>query len=139
MLSVALPKGETQVEDEPIMGTIGYKALEQLKYGVYSEKTDVFSFGSLLLDLLSRMEFVIIKAIEHYVPSCIRNHTINEIVDPTILAEGGGAHHNHQFQAVYQLGLEYRRDNAKERPIMLDVAKQLKRIQRYIYTFLDHS
>ena len=125
MFCMALPEGKTQVEDH-IMGSHGYIALE-LRNGVYSEKSDVFGFGSLLQDLLTGMRYV------------FRNHTMNEIVDPTILAEaeavGGGEgvhqHQHRQFQAVLELILRCLSYNADERPIMLDVAKQLKRIQKY--------
>ena len=43
--------------------------------------------------------------------SYVRNHGINGIVDPKILAEGGRVYHHHQFQAVFQLGLKCRRMN----------------------------
>ena len=63
---------------------------------------------------------------------------MKEIIDPTILAEeeaaGGGEgvyHHHHQFLVVLELILKCHKSNAEEMPIMLDVAKQLKRIQRY--------
>ena len=145
MLCMTLPEGETQVENEPMLGTVGYIAAE-LIYGVYSEKSDVFGFGSLLLDLLTGMRYGdskrLIKCYDYCTPSYVRNHTMNEIVeivDPTILAKaeavgvggGEGVHHHHQFHAVFELILRCHRRNAEERPIMLDVAKQLKQIQRY--------
>ena len=116
------------------MGTLGFTAPEILKYGVYSEKSDVYGFGSLLLYLLTRKIYADIESNDYYTPSYIRNHTINKIVDPTILVEAkarGLHHHHNQFQAVLELILKCFSDNAEERPIMLDVAKQLKRIQRY--------
>ena len=132
---------------------------------MYSEKSDVFGFGSLLLFLLTRM----IKYYEYYSPSTmneiqveaeaagggegvhhhqfqavseliLRCHTMNEIVEiinPTILDEaeavggGEGVHHHHQFHAIFELILKCHRRNAEERSIMLDVATQLKQIQRY--------
>ena len=141
ILCMALPEGETQVDNEPIMGTCGFAALEVVSSGVYSEKSDVFGFGSILFNLLTGKRYggIEIESNEYYTRSYIRNHTMNDIVDPTILAEaeaaGGGEgvhhHHHHQFQAVIELILRCLSDNADERPIMLDVAKQLKRIQRY--------
>ena len=100
---------------------------------MYLEKSDVFGFGSLLLNLLMGNRYGGIEFFEHYTPSYIRNHLMNEVVDPTILeeAEAGVVQYHHQLQVVYQLGLECRRDNEEERPIMLDVAKQLTQIQRY--------
>ena len=164
MFCMTLPEGKTQVESRVIFGTNHYMAPELRLYGVYSEKSDVFGFGTLLLFLLMRVikyhesitneieakaagggegvhhhQFQVVS--ELY----IRNHTINEIVDPTILAEakaaGGGEgvhHHHHQFQAISELILRCHKRNAEERPFMLDVAKQLKRIQRYYRPFFLH-
>ena len=138
MLCMALPEGETQLEIEPIMGTYGYEAPELALYGVYSEKSDVFGFGSLLLFLLMGKSFINQGYKLGDIPSYVRNHTMNEIVeivDPTILAEaeatGGGEGVHYQFQAVSELILRCHRSDAEERPFMLDVAKQLKQIQRY--------
>ena len=215
ILCMALPEGKTQVDNELIIENNGYIAPELGLYGVYSEKSDVFGFGSLLLFLLTGMRDPgrMRKYFEYHSPSTtneteaeagieieeeaevagggegvhhhpfqgvsefilrchtmneivdhailaeaeaggggegvhhhpfqgvsefiLRCHTMNEIVDPTILAEaevaGGGVHqhHHHQFQAVSELILRCHRRNAEERPFMLDVAKQLKRIQRY--------
>ena len=144
LLCMALPEGETQIKNEHIMGNYGFMALEVVSSGVYSEKSDVYGFGSLLQDLITRKRYGVRESSEYYRTSYIRNHTMTEIVEivaPTILvkveAAGGGEgvhhhrYHHHQFQAVLELILRCLRDNAEERPIMLDVAKQLKRIQRY--------
>ena len=139
MLCMALPKGQTQVKNEPILGCRGFVAPEVAASGVYSEKSDVFSFGSLLLTLLPGKRYYGLSESlpsSDYGTSDIRNHRINKIFDHKILAEEGGVHHYHQFKAVCQLALECRRKNAEERPIMLDVARRLTRIQRYLLHFL---
>ena len=118
---------------------------------MYSEKSDVFGFGSLLFKLLTgKGYFDLFLSITNDfkddqkkdypmdpIQSYVRNQGINGIVDPKILAEGGGVYHHHRFQAVFQLGLKCRRMNREERPIMLDVAKQLRRIQRYVSSLLS--
>ena len=70
------------------------------------------------------------------IQSYIKNHGINGIVDPTILAEGG-VHHHHQFKVVFQFSLNCCRTNPNKRPIMLEVAKQLRRIQRFVCSLLN--
>ena len=52
--------------------------------------------------------------------SRIRNLPINMIIDTTILAEAEA-----EAEAVLHIILKCLRDNVEDRPIMLDVAKQL--------------
>ena len=119
---MTLHEGETQVlENELIMGS-RYIAPELRWNGVFSEKSDVFGFGSLLLFLLMGKSFICQFYKLGDIPSYVRNHTMNEIVDPRILVEA---------EAASELILRCLRDNVEERSIMLDVAKQFKRIQRY--------
>ncbi|RVW31503.1 Non-functional pseudokinase ZED1 [Vitis vinifera] len=80
--SMALPEGKTQVENEVACGTLGYLGPED------DQKKDYP-----------------MDPIQSYV----RNQGINGIVDPKILAEGGGVYHHHRFQAVFQLGLKCRK------------------------------
>ncbi|EEF49853.1 serine-threonine protein kinase, plant-type, putative [Ricinus communis] len=51
-LSMSIPEGETHIEDF-VMGTCGYAAPEYARSGIFNEKIDVFSFGVLLLVLLT--------------------------------------------------------------------------------------
>ncbi|KAJ9676280.1 hypothetical protein PVL29_025010 [Vitis rotundifolia] len=120
--SMALPEGKTQVENEVACGTLGYLGPE---FELFLSITNDFKDD--------QKEDYPMAPIQSYV----RNHGINGIVDPKILAEGGGVYHHHQFQAVFQLGLKCCRMNQEERPIILDVAKQLRRIQRYVSSLLS--
>jgi hypothetical protein len=62
----------------------------------------------------------------------LSNRAMNEIVDPAILAEEGGAGLEQQLQAVRQLGLTCIEDDPEIRPTMVDVTKELRRIERSI-------
>jgi len=53
-------------------------------------------------------------------------------VDPAILEEEGGAGLEQQLQAVRQLGLTCMEDHPEIRPTMVDVTKELRRIERSI-------
>lgn len=52
LFSISLPEGKTMVKDKDF-GSLGYLAPELLSSGLYSERTDVFNFGILLLNLVS--------------------------------------------------------------------------------------
>lgn len=52
----SIPEDKTYVEDIPIVGTHGFRAPEYLMSGNYDEKCDGFSFGILLLVLLTGQE-----------------------------------------------------------------------------------
>ena len=68
------------------------------------------------------------KALEDH----IENYGINDILDPIILVEGGGVLEQQQFQAVYQLALKCTEEFAEERPTIVDAAKEIRRIQRFV-------
>jgi len=59
-------------------------------------------------------------------------------VDPAILEEEGGAGLEQQLQAVRQLGLTCMEDHPEIRPTMVDVTKELGRIERSIAWFFSH-
>ncbi|KAL3366043.1 hypothetical protein AABB24_010937 [Solanum stoloniferum] len=50
-LSISLPPGELEVQDK-VCGTMGYIAPENIASGISTQKTDVYSFGVLLFQLL---------------------------------------------------------------------------------------
>ncbi|KAL6311216.1 hypothetical protein AAG906_000435 [Vitis piasezkii] len=135
-LSITLPEGETHVKDDPC-GTFGYMAPEAFPSGMYSEKNDVFSFGTLILELLTRRRASFIARVEgvtmrEYVEDHIENYGIHDILDPIILVEGGGVLEQQQFQAVYQLALKCTEEFAEDRPTIVDAAKEIRRIQRFV-------
>ena len=134
-LSIALPQGEMHVEG--VCGTSWYMAPEVFSSGMCTEKTDVFSFGTLILEILTRRRASIIAQMEgvsmrKYVEDHMENYGINDILDPIILVEGGGVLEQKQFQAVYQLALKCTEEFAEERPTIVDAAKEIRRIQRFV-------
>ncbi|KAK4575759.1 hypothetical protein RGQ29_026637 [Quercus rubra] len=68
-----------------------------------------------------------------YIHNRAQGSCINEIVDPAILAEDGeeGASLQHQLQAVLDLALTCTEEDPQTRPTMVDVTKQLRRIERF--------
>ncbi|XP_030930470.1 non-functional pseudokinase ZED1-like [Quercus lobata] len=70
-----------------------------------------------------------IEATDSSLTAYIRNHAqgrcISKIMDPTILAE-------QQLQAVLDLTLRCTEDDPQRRPTMVDVTKELRRIERFV-------
>jgi len=62
-------------------------------------------------------------------------------VDPAILAEDleGGATLEHQLQAVLDLALTCTEEDPQRRPTMVDVTKQLRRIERFVPSLIIYS
>ncbi|XP_065853946.1 serine/threonine-protein kinase ZRK1-like isoform X2 [Euphorbia lathyris] len=133
-LCVSIPEGETYVEDI-VAGTVGVIAPESLATGYFNEKNDVYSFGVLLLVLLtgqrsfdnSRIEtgdeFLLVNHVKKY----LGMNRFKEMFDPFILGE---AVKEQQLESVGALAIKCIDDAAEKRPEMIEVAKELIPIYR---------
>ncbi|GLT72896.1 hypothetical protein SLA2020_447920 [Shorea laevis] len=132
-LSIAIPEGETHIEDK-VHGSYGFLCPNYLATGRATEKTDVYSFGMLLLVLSTGQRSYVPQAntLEDSLVNYIRKCTINEIVDPAILAEEGGAGVDQQLQAVRELVLRCMDENPEIRLTMVDVTKEIRQIERFM-------
>jgi serine/threonine protein kinase len=132
-LSISIPEGETHVEDV-VRGTFGFLCPSYLLTGRITEKIDVYSFGMVLLELLTGQRSFDFDRANKYrnLAVRVRKHAINKIVDPAILAEEGGAGLEPQLQAVRQLALTCIEYDPEIRPTMVDVTKELRRIERSV-------
>ncbi|XP_059440269.1 serine/threonine-protein kinase ZRK1-like [Corylus avellana] len=133
-LSISIPEGETYV-DVAIQGTYGYACPSYVATGRITEKADVYSFGVVMLEILTgRPVFDKNRATrDHNLLELVRNCAINEIVDPAILAEDGGVGlEESQLQAVLRLALICIENDPEIRPTMVNVTKELRRIERSI-------
>ncbi|KAL7227477.1 hypothetical protein ACSBR1_022353 [Camellia fascicularis] len=132
-LSIAIPPGETQVEAS-VMGTYGYAAPEYISTGILTEKSDVYIFGVILLELLIGKKSIDVtrdinqRFLQVWVRDYVEKDQFNEIVDPRILKERGGIEQEQQLQAVLALALRCTQENKDDRPEMIDVTKELRRM-----------
>ncbi|XP_059460298.1 serine/threonine-protein kinase ZRK1-like [Corylus avellana] len=124
-LSISIPEGQLHAEDS-VRGRMSLIDPEYLSTGHVNQKTDVFSFGRFLLELLGPpIGFLAIGWAESV---DVQNRLI-EIVDPALLKERIDAE---QFLAFARLGLSCLCEKGEDRPEMIDVAKQLRRIYQSV-------
>ncbi|KAL0000550.1 hypothetical protein SO802_014331 [Lithocarpus litseifolius] len=136
--SVSIPEGEADVEVDFVLRNVSRIAPEFKATGKATEKADVYDFGRILLELLtgedsykiSRLTIDKDSTLVAYMRNRAQGSCINKIVDPAILAEGG-ASLERQLQAVVDLGLACTEEDPQTRPTMVDVTKQLRRIERF--------
>ncbi|XP_050246491.1 serine/threonine-protein kinase ZRK1-like isoform X16 [Quercus robur] len=136
--SVSISEGEADVEGFEGFRQFGLCAPEFKATGKVTEKADVYDFGRILLELLTgedslnttRWTIDEDSSLVAYIHNRAQGSCINEIVDPAILAEGG-ASLQYQLQAVADLALTCTEEDPQRRPTMVDVTKQLRRIERF--------
>ena len=144
--SVSIPEGETDV-DAPLVSI--FRAPEIDSTGKVTEKADVYDFGRFLLELLTGEDSLQIfrltidkgSTLVAHIRNRAQGSCISEIVDPAILAEDGEgvASLEHQLQAVVGLALTCTEEDPQTRPTMVDVTKQLKRIERFVPSLIIYS
>ena len=138
--SVSIPEGETDVEANEIVRYLLFSTPEFKASGKATEKTDVYNFGQLLLELLTgefsfqitRLKIEKDSSLVAYMHNGVQGRSINEIVDPAILAEEGGVSLDQQLQAVLKLAVTCTEEDPHRRPTMVDVTKELRRIERFV-------
>ena len=145
--SVSVPEGETHVQFDYLSWCIGYMSPEYFAMGKVTEKVDVYSFGALLLELItgqSSYDFTQLnndecvhlsedkkECVELVV--CMQNGVQGRcIVDPTILTGKERVGIKQQLQAVVDLAFTCRTRDSEIRPTMVDVTKELMRIERFV-------
>ncbi|KAH7525101.1 hypothetical protein FEM48_Zijuj06G0189300 [Ziziphus jujuba var. spinosa] len=132
-LSITIPEGQTHAEDA-VIGTFGFVAPDYVLTRFVTEKADVYSFGRFMVILLIGLR----KSTQDYnlrpeTQLISGDHLITEIVDPEILEEGGGSiseEQQLQLQAFVELALRCVEVKGENRPRMIDVAKELQRIEK---------
>ncbi|KAH9297564.1 hypothetical protein KI387_029246 [Taxus chinensis] len=118
-----LPKQWTHHSVTPIEGTFGYLAPEYFLHGIVDEKTDVFAFGVLLLEIISGRRPI--DASEQNLVSwakpILESGNIHELVDSRLR----GQYDIHQMQRMVFTASLCIRHSAIWRPSMIEVLQLL--------------
>ncbi|XP_020541039.1 G-type lectin S-receptor-like serine/threonine-protein kinase RKS1 isoform X1 [Jatropha curcas] len=118
---------QIQEKTNRVVGTYGYMSPEYAVFGKFSVKSDVFSFGVILLEIISGKKSNDFEQKEFFF--CLIGHVwklwredkVLEIVDPTL----EGSYPPHEVLRCIQIGLLCVQENAMDRPTMLEVALML--------------
>ncbi|KAB5529582.1 hypothetical protein DKX38_019663 [Salix brachista] len=128
--SISIPEGESHVRDV-VTGTLGLIAPECFTTGNFNEKQDVYNFGVILLMLLSGSSRPTEEIfLLNHVKNCIEDDRLNKIIDSTIIAEGAWPGKEQQLQAFTALALRCISEKEEDRPSMIDVSKELRKMYR---------
>ncbi|KAG0549989.1 hypothetical protein BDA96_01G301200 [Sorghum bicolor] len=110
-----------------VVGTYGYMAPEYASEGLFSIKSDVFSFGVLILEILSGKrnsgshncgDFINILG---YAWQLYEEGRWMELIDSSLVP----MHHSTEIMRCMNIGLLCVQENAADRPTMLDVVAML--------------
>ncbi|MQL84471.1 hypothetical protein Taro_016956 [Colocasia esculenta] len=118
---------QTQARTSRVVGTYGYMAPEYVMRGQFSSKSDVFSFGVLVIEIVTGQRStsfttsgssadLLGRVWEHW-----RNGTVQEIVDPSLSGQFQGS----ELMRCIQIGLLCVQEAAADRPTMSSVVLML--------------
>ncbi|XP_065878497.1 cysteine-rich receptor-like protein kinase 44 [Euphorbia lathyris] len=117
---------QTQGNTSRIVGTYGYMAPEYAMHGHFSVKTDVFSFGVLLLEILSGQRNSSfrngdnIEDLLSFAWRSWREGTTMNLIDPNLKDGSSG-----EMMRCFHIGLLCVQDNVANRPTMASVVLML--------------
>ncbi|KAI3713985.1 hypothetical protein L1987_72574 [Smallanthus sonchifolius] len=119
---------ETQGQSSRIVGTYGYMAPEYAMHGQFSVKSDVFSFGVLVLEMITGQKNLCFQNEESteyllgFAWKSWRNGTTTNMIDPTLKTRSGSM--SDIIRSIH-IGLLCVQENVSDRPTMSSVVLML--------------
>ncbi|XP_010470659.1 PREDICTED: G-type lectin S-receptor-like serine/threonine-protein kinase At1g67520 isoform X1 [Camelina sativa] len=120
---------ETRANTKRVAGTFGYMSPEYFREGLFSAKSDVFSFGVLMLEIICGRKN---NSFHHdsegplnlivHVWDLFKENRVREVID---LSLGDSALDYPQVLRCVQVALLCVQENAEDRPSMLDVVSMI--------------
>ncbi|XP_010267801.1 PREDICTED: cysteine-rich receptor-like protein kinase 10 isoform X2 [Nelumbo nucifera] len=117
---------QSQANTNRVVGTFGYMPPEYVRQGLFSVKSDIYSFGVLLLEIITgkKNSFYHSEYAEYLLSFAWRNWnegTASELLDP-ILRE---FYSREEVMRCIHIGLLCVQDNVDQRPTMATIARTL--------------
>lgn len=122
-----IPEGVSHVTTR-VKGTLGYLAPEYAMWGKVSESCDVYSFGILLLEIISarkpleKLPGGVKRDIVQWVTPYIQKDAFDHIADPKLK----GKFDPDQLKLTIMIAMKCTNGNPENRPSMIEVAEWLK-------------
>lgn len=122
-----VPEGVTHLTTR-VKGTLGYLAPEYAMWGKVSESCDVYSFGILLLELISAQKPLkklaggVKREIRQWVAPYVHKGAFDHIADPRLR----GKYDQEQLKRVTMVAMRCTEKDPESRPSMLEVVRWLK-------------
>lgn len=136
-LCISIPEDKNYIMEDKIVGSFGYMAPEYVRSGYCDEKCDVFSFGILLLVLLTGkaphdLAFSSLTEEDLSPRDCVLEHIENskfeEIVDPVMIGDELSVENKQQLRSFADLAIRCTSEFSRCRPTMVHVAKDIRKI-----------
>ncbi|XP_058073054.1 receptor-like serine/threonine-protein kinase SD1-8 isoform X2 [Magnolia sinica] len=121
-------RNESEANTNRVVGTYGYMSPEYAMEGLFSEKSDVFSFGVLLLEIVSGKKNTSFYHSDRslnllgYAWELWKDGRVSELMDPML---GDPTSSCCDILRFIQMGLLCVQESAKDRPTMSDVVSML--------------
>ncbi|XP_059438375.1 cysteine-rich receptor-like protein kinase 10 [Corylus avellana] len=118
---------QTEGSTNRIVGTYGYMAPEYAMFGQFSTKSDVFSFGILILEIISGQKITNFRDVENmeyllsYAWRNWREGTTSNLIDPTLMKSGPIT----EMMRCIHIGLLCVQQNVADRPEMTSIVLML--------------